>query len=528
MSEAAAERLAAAGLGPDAPLMILSGNSIEHAVIHLAAMRIRAPVAPLSQAYSLASTDFGKLKSCFEIVRPKALFVQSAGPFAAALAALPLDDLIVISADDTPPAGVVRYLDLIGGQAGTLTRSQMDEITDDSVAKFMFTSGSTGAPKAVVQTQGMLCAQIAALNGLLEKSADPRHVPDSLEWMPWSHISAGSIGLYAILADGATLYLDDGKPVPGAFDLTIKNLYEVSPEVFGSAPIAYTLLADAMERDTRLRHSFFRNLKFMSYGGAALSNDLYQRLQVLAVAETGYQVPFTTMYGATETLGITVVNWLAERSGLIGLPIPGVTLKLVPHGPKYEVRVRGATVMNRYHGDPKRTATAFDEEGFYMLGDAVRLIDPSDARQGLAFDGRLTEDFKLVSGTWVSVGTLRPAVVAACSPYVSDMVIAGEGQEFQAALLWLSPLAVRQMSSDSEGAQRMRAAIQAKLVAFNAEQTGSSRRIARALILDTPPSIDDGEITDKGYINQRTALAKRAAQVTALYAAQPGPEIILA
>ena len=226
--------------------------------------------------------------------------------------------------------------------------------------------------------------------------------------MPWSHISAGNIGFNGVLWAGGTVHLDEGKPIPGMFETTIKNLYEVSPIVFGSAPIAFSMLAEAMEADPKLRASFFKNLRYMAYGGATLSNDVYARMQALAIAETGHRIPLTTMYGATETQGITVVHWLTERVGLVGLPLPGITLKLVPNGSKYEVRVKGPTVTTGYHNDPEKTAAAFDEEGFYKLGDAARFVDPQDPAQGLVFDGRVTEDFKLDSGTWVSVGTLRP------------------------------------------------------------------------------------------------------------------------
>jgi feruloyl-CoA synthase len=299
--------------------------------------------------------------------------------------------------------------------------------------------------------------------------------------------------------------------------------------VFGSAPIAFSMLADAMERDPRLRASFFKNMKYMGYGGATLSDDLYGRLQALAIAETGKRVPLTTMYGATETQGITVVHWEVDRVGLIGLPIPGVTLKLVPSGEKMEVRVKGPTVTSGYHGDPAKTAAAFDEEGFYKLGDACRFVDEDRPEQGLVFDGRVTEDFKLDSGTWVSVGTLRPDVVAACSPFIHDAVIAGEGKPFVGALVWPAPTAFGALMAEHGTATAAVAALAAtlkqKLAAHNASEKGSSRRIGRFTILTDPPSIDAGEITDKGYVNQRLALDRRKTQVDALFAASPPPGV---
>jgi feruloyl-CoA synthase len=532
MSGAAAERLHALGLGPEAPLMILSGNSIEHAVMAVAAQKIRAPLAPISAPYSLMSSDFGKLMHCFAVIRPKAIFVQNHAPFAAALAALPLDDVEIISADETPPDNrVLSYADITSGEAGAAVSAEMDRISDETIAKFLFTSGSTGMPKAAPQTQGMMCSQIAASDGLRDPDAvmgDPARAPQSLDWMPWSHISAGNIGFNGAIWGAATLHLDDGKPLPGLFDLTIKNLYEVSPDVFGSAPIAFAMLADAMERDPKLRASFFRNLRYMGYGGATLSDDIYERLQALAIAETGHRIPLTTMYGATETQGITVVHWEAERVGLIGLPLPGVTLKLVPNGEKYEVRVKGPTVTAGYHQDADKTAAAFDEEGFYKLGDAARFVDENDVAKGLVFDGRVTEDFKLSSGTWVSVGTLRPDIVAACSPCVFDAVIAGQDKPFATALLWPSPAAAAELAKEGlDVGQTLRALVAEKLAAFNKQQTGSARRIARAIVLASPPSLDAGEITDKGYVNQRAALAARKADVEALYANPPRADVII-
>jgi feruloyl-CoA synthase len=338
--------------------------------------------------------------------------------------------------------------------------------------------------------------------------------------MPWSHISAGNIGFNGVLWSGGTLHLDEGKPIPGMFETTIKNLTEISPMGFGSAPVAFSMLAEAMEADPVLRRSFFKNLRSMGYGGATLSTDIAERMQALAIAETGFRIPLVTMYGATETQGITVVHWITERVGLIGLPLPGITLKLVPNGTKLEVRVKGPTVTSGYHNDPEKTAAAFDEEGFYKLGDACRFLDPDDPSQGLVFDGRVTEDFKLDSGTWVSVGTLRPDVVAACSPYVLDVVITGQDKPFAGALVWPSPAALATLGENP--IQKLEALLAERLKAFNATAGGSSRRIGRFRILQEMPSIDAGEITDKGYVNQRAALERRQADMDAIYAEPPG------
>jgi feruloyl-CoA synthase len=512
------------GLGADSAVMVLSANSVEHALVMLGCYEAGTPVAPISPAYSLISSDHAKLKHCFSIVRPKVVFAQNSGMFARAFETLRgLDpDLTFVTVDGG--AGTIALSELTSTTPTGALAEALEGVGHQTVAKYLFTSGSTGLPKGVPQTHGMFAGVIAGQEGLRGEEADPDVVPQSLEWMPWSHISAGNIGFNGVLWAGGTVYLDEGKPLPGLFETTIKNLYEVSPMVFGSAPIAFGMLAEAMEKDPALRRSFFKNLRYMGYGGATLSNDVSERLQALAVAETGQRIPLTTMYGATETQGVTVVHWLTERVGLIGLPLPGITLKLVPNGSKLEVRVKGPTVTTGYHNDPEKTAAAFDEEGFYKLGDAARFLDPDDPAQGLVFDGRVTEDFKLDSGTWVSVGTLRPDLVAACSPYVMDLVVAGQDKPFVSALIWPSPAAIASLGDDP--LVKLTGLLKERLEAFNASAGGSSRRIGRFTILTEPPSIDAGEITDKGYVNQRATLERRHALVEALYASAPPPAVV--
>lgn len=522
------------GLGEGAgSLLVLSPNSIEHALLMLAAMRIKAMTAPLSVAYSTMSTDFKTLRHCAAKAGPKAIFVQTLAGFEPALAALADRGATVITCDPAPHPGQVAYADLAAHAFDPQVDALQETIGPQTVAKILFTSGSTGLPKGVPQTQGAMCAQIAAQDGLRDDpDADPNRVPQSLDWMPWNHISGANVNFNGNLNAGGTLSIDDGRPMPGRFEVTMANLKEVSPDVFGSAPIAFAMLADAMEKDPELRAGFFRNMRYMGYGGATLSDDLYGRIQALAIAETGHRVPLTTMYGATETQGITVVHWAAERVGLIGLPLPGITLKLVPNGQKLEVRVKGATVCPGYFDDPEKTAAAFDEEGFYKLGDACRFVDEADPAKGLVFDGRVTEDFKLSSGTWVSVGTLRPAVVAACSPLVHDAVIAGLDREDIRILVWPSPAAAQAAiaaagGDPAAGLGALAQDIAARLRAHNQLEQGSSRRIARFAILTTAPSIDAGEITDKGYVNQRAALDFRREMVDALYATPPDPRVVI-
>jgi feruloyl-CoA synthase len=526
-AEGIAQALLDRGLTKDDSVMVLSSNSIEHALMTLGCYTAGVPIAPISPAYSLISTDHAKLRHCAGVVKPKVVFAQSGTMFERAFDTLRAfdPDLEFVTVDGT--AGNLTLGEFIATRPTAAVDAARETLGHHSVAKYLFTSGSTGMPKGVPQTFGMMAGVIAGQEGLRSEPADPDVVGQSLEWMPWSHISAGNIGFNGVLWAGGTVYLDEGKPIPGMFDTTIKNLYEVSPMVFGSAPVAFGMLAEAMERDPVLRASFFKNLVYMGYGGATLSNDVNDRLQALAVAETGHRIPLTTMYGATETQGITVTHWATERVGLVGLPLPGITIKLVPNGAKYEVRVKGPTVTTGYHGDAEKTAAAFDEEGFYKLGDAAKFVDDNDPAQGMVFDGRVTEDFKLDSGTWVSVGVLRPDVVAACSPYVMDAVICGQDKPFIGALVWPSMAGMQSLGAEGNPLEKLTALLTEKLKAFNATAGGGSRRISRLIIMTEPPSIDAGEITDKGYVNQRATLDRRPALVDGLYANPPAPGVIV-
>src|SRR5579885_603827 len=532
-ANAVAQALLDRGLGPDAPLMILSGNSIPHAVMMLGAMKARVPVAPVSVAYSLMSGDHGKLRHVFETAKPKMIFVDNGPLYARALGALPLDGVDTVTILPIPGRKTTPYQDVLRTRPTRDVRTSMDKIGHDTVAKYLFTSGSTGMPKGAIQTHGMMCAVVAAQEALRTEELSPDEVPQGLEWMPWNHISAGNIGFNNNLNAGGTVHLDAGKPLPGMFDETIRNLREISPIVFGSAPIAFGWLADAMERDPVLRDRFFAKLRYVGYGGATMGQDIYERLQALSIAATGMRIPITTLYGATETQGITVVHWVTERVGLVGLPLPGITLKLVPNGTKLEVRVKGPTVTPGYLNRPDLTQKAFDEEGFYSLGDAVKFLDESDPEKGLVFDGRVTEDFKLHSGTWVSTGTLRAAAVAAASPLIQDCMVCGQDKAFVALLAWPNIVAAKDIAGKSGldlkavlASEKVRQFLRERFAAHNRANPASSTRIKRILLMLEPPSIDGHEITDKGYINQRAALERRKALLEQLYAAQPSAEVI--
>lgn len=524
-AEKIAQFLIDRGLGPKNTVMVLSGNSIEHALIMLGCLTAGVTIVPVSPTYSLVSAGRSRLLHCAAVVKPSIVFAQAHAPFADAIAALSDSDpttlFVTVDGDgDMLPLSAMMECEPTGAVA-----EARDRIRPEDNAKILFTSGSTGRPKAVPQTQAMMTAILAGLNGL-RVNGEQLDGAAFLEWMPWSHIAAGNINFNCVLDLGGTLYLDDGRPVPGMFGPTLRNLREVSPLFFGSAPIAYGMLAEALEADPELRRSFFRNLAYMAYGGATLSNDLYERLQALAIAETGHRIPVTTLYGSTETQGVTMTHWATECVGLIGLPVPGMTLKLVPAGEKLEIRVKGPSVMPGYLNDPEQTAKAFDNEGFYRLGDAVRFVDENDPAKGLWFDGRLTEDFKLDSGTWVSVGTLRPEIVAACSPHVQDAVIAGEDKAFVAALIWPSASALAAIESGTMDWGGLTRIVSERLRAHNAQAGGSSRRIARYSLERVPTDLASGEITDKGYINQRAVLTARADRIARLYAS-PAPEDVV-
>ncbi|MFN4183765.1 MAG: AMP-binding protein [Hyphomonas sp.] len=522
------------GAGPAAPVMILSGNSIRAALIILAAQKIGAPAAPISVPYSTMSNDYDKLKHCYNSVKPAIIFAEQLAPFQKGIAALDAQTCTIVSADPGGDNSVRHFDDLVATAPTPAVATAMATLSDETTAKYLFTSGSTGMPKPVPQTQGSMCAMIAGQEGLRDDARDPDYDPDKvahiLDWLPWNHISGSNVNFNGALWNGATFWIDGGKPTPALFHETIRNIHECSPSTFGTAPIALAMLAEAMEQDEALLKAFFKNMRSIGYGGATLSDDLYDRLQALSIKATGRRIPIITMYGATETQGITVVHWEAERVGLVGLPLPGTTLKLVPNGEKLEVRVKGQSVMPGYLNDPKKNAEVFDDEGFYCLGDAVKFVDESDPNQGLIFDGRVGEDFKLSSGTWVSVGTLRPDFVAACSPLIFDAVICGQDKDFASALVWPSPVTAEQYikaaGDQAKGFAALVADLARKAGAFNSGEPGSSRRIKRVLVMTEAPSIDAGEITDKGYVNQRLVMSRRANLVQALYTEPPGPSVI--
>jgi feruloyl-CoA synthase len=522
-------------LKPGSPVAILSGNSIEHALMTQAAMQARFPAAPVSPAYSLMSQDHLKLKYLFDLIKPKVVMVQDGPTFEKALKALDLTGVTVVHVV-RPCDGIksVSFADL----AATPVTKEVDEsiaaITPDTVGKLLFTSGSTGMPKAVINTQEMMCANAAMMMQVRPRDPDGP-IGTMLDWMPWNHTMGGNAAFNPILVDGGTLYIDDGRPMPGLFDETIRNLHEVSPTYYANVPAGYAALAAAMEKDDALCRSFFRNLMVMAYGGARLPDDLFDRMQALAVRTTGERIVFYTGWGSTETAPTsTGTYWDTERVGLIGLPFPGVELKMVPCGDKYELRLRGVNVTPGYFGQPELTSKMFDEEGFYCIGDAGVFVDPADPLQGIIFAGRVVEDFKLTTGTFVHVGSLRTDAIAAATPVVHDALVTGQDRPFVGLLAWPNLHACRQVVGNPDATFEdvakhpdVIACLKRGLEAHNASSTGSSMRIARAMLMVEPPSIDGNELTDKGYINQRAGLERRAALVERLYADPPGEGVIV-
>ncbi len=520
---------------PPRPVMILSGNSIEHALLTLAAMQAGVPVAPVSPAYSLMSQDHAKLRYIFDLIEPGVVMVQDGVVFAKALAALNLKGVTLLHVQ-RPPAGLAStpLADWLATTVTPQVPAAVAAITPDSVGKLLFTSGSTGMPKAVINTQQMMCANVAMTQqGRARFPDDP--LPVVLDWMPWNHTMGGNALFNVLLADGGTLYIDEGRPVPGLFDTTLANLRDVCPTYYANVPAGYAMLATALEADDTLAQAFFSNLGLMAYGGATLSDDLYTRMQALAIRHTGQRIVFVTGWGATETAPTaTSTYWETERVGLIGLPYPGVELKLVPVGPKYELRLRGIIVTPGYYRQPQLTAAAFDEEGFYKIGDAATFVDETDVLQGLVFAGRVVEDFKLSTGTFVHVGPLRVAAIAAATPVLQDALVAGQDKAYIALLAWPNLQACRKLMGQAQAtleevcadAGVMRVVAEG-LREHNAAHAGSSQQIRRCLLMSEPPSIDGNELTDKGYINQRAALQRRAALVERLYADAPDDAVIV-
>jgi feruloyl-CoA synthase len=516
----------AQGLSAEHPLVILSDNSIEHALFALAAMHVGVPAAAISPAYSLVSKDFDKLKSMIGLLDPGAIYVSSMKPFAAALAAIKPLHRAVIVGGDANGGDAISFQSIVSTSETEAVAKAFSAVTPDTIAKFLFTSGSTGTPKAVINTQRMLTSsqQARAQTWLFLEGAQDDLV--ILDWLPWSHTFGANHNFNLVLRNGGSLYIDGGKPAPGLFATSLANLRSVMPTVYFNVPRGFDMLIAALRGDDELRRRFFGEVKFAFYAGAALPQNLWDAMEELAIGTVGSALPMVSAWGSTETSPLaTDCHFQAQRSGNIGVPIPGTELKLVPSGDKLEVRVRGPNVTPGYWKAPELTAQAFDMDGFYLIGDAVTFADPDRPELGLFFDGRVAEDFKLNSGTWVSVGTLRVAGITALAPLAQDIVVAGHGGDDVRFLIFPNFAACRVQAGLPEGAdvrevighQKVREAVASGLARLRAQSGGgSSGHATRALLLAEPASVDGGEITDKGYINQRAVLTRRAGAVATL------------
>jgi feruloyl-CoA synthase len=493
--------LLARGLTGSTPVAILSDNSVNHALLTLGAMHAGVPVAPISPAYSLMSSDHAKLTAIFELLQPGLVFTDDAAKFQTALGA--------VGASATPIAALLE----------NEHHARIDEafaaIGPDTVAKILFTSGSTGAPKGVINTQRMLCSNQQSWAQAWPFLEDAP--PVLCDWLPWNHTFGGNATFNIVLRNGGTLYIDGGKPTPDLIATTARHLREISPTVYFNVPRGYDLLLPLLESDEPLRRSFFSALDAMFYAGAALPQNLYDRLHALIPTERTGRTVMLSGWGATETAPLAaIVHFPIDRAGVIGNPAPGIELKLLPSGSKLEVRVRGPNVTPGYYRNDELTRAAFDEDGFYKIGDAMRLLDPDDPAKGLVFDGRVAEDFKLQSGTWVHAGAVRVRLIAACNSLVQDAVITGHDRTEVGALVWLNAATAHSLG-EAEVFSRLHEA----LASLQAD-AGTSMAPKRLLVLEHPPSIDAGEITDKGYINQRAVLERRVDHVERLHAGGHG------
>ena len=529
-ARAIAQALLTRDLSPDRPVLILSGNGIDHALVALAAMYVGVPYAPIAPAYSLQARDFGTLRQVFDRMRPGLVFAADGALFERALeAVLPADVELVVSTSRPSALQATLLAELEATQISTDVDAAREHVGPDTIAKVLFTSGSTGRPKGVINTQRMLCSNQEMIRSVLPFLGD--RPPVICDWSPWNHTAGGNHNFGLVLYNGGTLYIDEGKPTPALFQATLKNLREVPCTAHFAVPRLYEMLMPHLRNDPVLRETFFRDLKLLFYAAAGLGQRFWDELKELSIAACGEEILIMTGFGSTETAPFALSTGAGGAfAGMLGLPAPGMDLKLTPDGEKMEARVRGPNITPGYWRDEALTRAAFDEEGYYRLGDAMRFVDPDDPGKGLIFDGRLAEDFKLSTGTWVSVGPLRARILAAAAGLAQDVVITGQDRDFAGALVFpnlvvcraLAGLPATAPSAEVLAHPRVLERFQDALDSLARESTGSSTFVARAVLLEEPPSLDAREITDKGSINQKAVLHHRAALVDALYAGKPG------
>jgi feruloyl-CoA synthase len=527
--------LLARGLSAERSVAILSENAVDHALLGLGALYAGIPYAPISTAYSLVSTDHRKLREVLGVVTPGLVYASDGAAYAKAIdAAVTADAELVTSAAAHPTRATTPFATLLAGVPDAALERAHAAVGPETIAKILFTSGSTGTPKGVINTHRMLCANQRMIQGFLAFLTD--EPPVILDWLPWNHTFGGNHNVGIVLANGGTLYVNPGKPVPALFGETVRALREVAPTIYFDVPKGYELLIDALRREPALARQFFSQLRVLFYSGAGLSPHLWDALQELAVATTGEQVVMTTSLGSTETAPAALAApWFAPGPGYVGVPIPGVEAKLVPVDGKLEVRLRGDNITPGYFRDPARTADAFDEEGFYRIGDALRFVDETRPEEGFFFDGRIAEDFKLATGTWVSAGPLRTQLVAAFGGLLTDAVLSGPNRDEIAALAFVDAARARAIATDVPpdaplasvfASEALRVHAAALLAELATKASGSATVIARLVLMTEPPALDAGEITDKGSLNARTVLVRRAALADAAHARVPGDDVI--
>ncbi|WP_293994081.1 feruloyl-CoA synthase [Sphaerotilus sp.] len=528
-ARAVGQALTDRGLSADRPVAILSDNDLEHLTLVLGAMWAGVPVTPVSSAYSLISQDYGKLRHIAETVTPGLVFAASPTYGKAIAAVFGADVEVVLTEGAMEGRPVTPFDALLATEPSATGDAAHAQVGPDTIVKFLFTSGSTKLPKAVINTQRMLCANQQMLRQCLAFLEE--EPPVLVDWLPWNHTFGGNHNVGLVLYNGGTLYIDEGKPTPKGMAETLRNLREISPTIYFNVPKGFEEIAFAMDTDPVLRRSLFARAQAFMFAGAGLSQAVWDKLDAHGEAETGERVRIITGLGMTETApSCTFAVGTDVRSGHIGLPVPGVEIKLVPDGEgdtaKTEIRFRGPNVMPGYWRAPEQTLDAFDEDGFYRTGDAVKFIDPAHPTRGLLFDGRTAEDFKLSTGTFVSVGPLRAKVILAGDPCVQDVVVTGLNRDEIGLLIFARPDECKKLA-ERDGPEAVQAFFQALADHLWRAGTGSANRPARLHVLTEPPSIDKGEVTDKGSINQRAVLLHRAALVEQLHDSRDGDPFVV-
>ncbi|MDN8612295.1 feruloyl-CoA synthase [Variovorax ginsengisoli] len=517
---AVAQGLLDLGVPAGRPVVILSDNAIDHAVLMLATLHIGRTACSLSSAYSRMAKDPARLHGMLRALDPALVYASDARLYGAALDGLSLDAARVFSRHADTVPGALSFERLLQTPETPAVMQAFEAILPDDHAKYLLTSGSTGRPKVVINTHRMLCANQQMMAQTWRFLDDEK--PVLVDWLPWSHTFGGNHNLHMVLCHGGALYIDEGRPAPGLIEKTLRNLREVRPTLLFNVPRGFDMLLPFLEADDALAAEVMSRLRLAFYAAAALAPSTWQRLEAVARrVRPGQSLWLTTSWGATETSpAITSAHWRLDGAGCIGAPLPGLELKFVPNGDKLEMRVKGVSVFPGYRNAPRETAEAFDDEGYYRIGDAGYLADPARPERGVMFHGRVAEDFKLASGTWVSVGTLRVDLVSRLAPLVQDIVVTGHDRSEIGLLVFASPQAATQPR------EALHAALLGVMRALRDAGAGSSQSPVRALVLGAPPDIDAGEITDKGYINQRAVLTRRAAEVERLHADADDPEVV--